>query len=266
MVPQTVENGTCQPPAAGPQGLAGLLWDVDGTLAETERDGHLLAFNRAFAEAGLPWRWDVATYGQLLAVAGGRERLQHFLTLAEGSAPEPQRLEQLQARKQHHYAQLVCAGELRLRPGVRSLLLEAAEAGIPQAIVTTSGRRAVSALVQTLLADLSDAFQFWICGEDVDRKKPDPQAYALAVQRLQQPPERLLAIEDSPQGLAAATAAGLTTLVTLSSFTASEPLARYATAAAVVDQLEPPLQVHRGPACQEGRISLSYLERLLTPR
>lgn len=248
-------------PSKGPLAL---LWDVDGTLAETERDGHRHAFNRAFAEAGLPWRWDTDTYAALLAVAGGTERIHHYLSLVEGRAPDPDRVALLQASKQRHYAQLVAAGELSLRPGVRSLIQEAADAGLPQAIVTTSGRVAVTALLQTLLVDLVDAFHIWICGDDVARKKPDPQAYRLAVERLALPASHLLALEDSPQGLASAAAAGVPTLVTLSSFTTSEPLDRFAAAAAVVDQLGAPVRVQRGPACGGARISLSYLQHLIT--
>jgi HAD superfamily hydrolase (TIGR01509 family) len=243
--------------------LAALLWDVDGTLAETERDGHRRAFNRAFAEAGLPWRWDIPSYAGLLAVAGGFERIHHFLAQVEGGAPDPERVARLQASKQRHYAQLLASGELALRPGVRALLEEAAAAGLQQVIVTTSGRSAVTALVKSLLADLAGVFSFWVCGDDVERKKPDPQAYALAVARLGLPAARMLALEDTPQGLEAAAAAGLTTLVTLSRFSAAEPLARYDAAAAVVDQLGAPVQVRRGPACATQRISLSYLQRLL---
>jgi phosphoglycolate phosphatase-like HAD superfamily hydrolase len=96
---------------------AALLWDVDGTLAETELQGHRLAFNRAFVDAGLPWHWDPATYLRLLAISGGHERLRHYARSVEGQEPDPERIRSLQAAKQGHYRSLVQAGELGLRPG-----------------------------------------------------------------------------------------------------------------------------------------------------
>ena len=125
-----------------------VLWDVDGTLAETELQGHRRAFNRAFAEAGLPYRWDPSLYLQLLAISGGRERLRHFLTQVHGASPSSDQVEALQASKTRHYTALVAAGELQLRPGVRRLMAELAAAGVVQALVTTSGRRAVQALLE----------------------------------------------------------------------------------------------------------------------
>jgi HAD superfamily hydrolase (TIGR01509 family) len=249
-------------------GLDALLWDVDGTLAETEGDGHRVAFNRAFAEAGLPWRWDPATYQHLLAVSGGRERLAAFLGRAEGAPPAAERLEALAHSKQNHYEQLVGEGRLPLRPGVARLIGEAATAGIEQAIVTTSSRRAVAALADAVLGELGGAFAFWICGEDVTIKKPDPEAYRLALGRLGLPGERVLVLEDSAAGLAAATAAGLSCVVTLSSLSRQESPAAFAAARAVVEDLgdgTTPVRVLQGPACAEGRVTLSYLQQLLPP-
>jgi HAD superfamily hydrolase (TIGR01509 family) len=245
---------------------AALLWDVDGTLAETELDGHRRAFNRAFEQAGLPWRWDVPLYLELLTISGGRERMRAFLSQAEGQAPSAERIEALQRAKQAHYDALVAAGELQLRPGVRRLMRSAAEAGLQQAIVTTSGRAAVTALVQRLLPDLQAALSFWVCGEDVTRKKPDPQAYHLALERLGLPPQRVLAIEDSGNGVAAARGAGLAVLVTRSGSSAAEPAVAFRGAAAELDHLGDPQQpcaVRQGPACPEGCVTLSYLQQLL---
>ena len=242
--------------------LKALLWDVDGTLAETERDGHRLAFNRAFAEAGLPLQWDAEAYGPWLAVSGGAERIRAALCQLEGCPPAPERVAALQAAKQRHYAELVAAGELRLRPGVADLIQEAARAGLQQAIVTTSGRSAVQALVRQLLADLAGAFGFWVCGDDICRKKPDPEAYLQAQNRLGFPAGQLICLEDSPQGLAAAAAAGLPCLVTLSHYGRLENPARFIEARAVVSELGPRRQVVRGPACPPGRITLSSLNQL----
>ena len=131
--------------------LEALLWDVDGTIAETERDGHRPAFNAAFAEAGLPWQWDLDTYGRLLAISGGHERISAFLAEVEGSAPDPERVQALQRRKQQHYRGLLGEGRVELRPGVVRLMRQAAAAGLAQAIVTTSGREAVAALMAAQL-------------------------------------------------------------------------------------------------------------------
>jgi HAD superfamily hydrolase (TIGR01509 family) len=242
--------------------LRALLWDVDGTLAETERDGHRTAFNRAFAEEGVPLHWDERHYGSWLGIAGGRERIRAALRELEGADPDPRRVERLQARKQRHYAALVNAGGLRLRPGVADLIEAAAAEGLRQAIVTTSGRPAVGALVERLLGPLAPAFELWECGEDVARKKPDPEAYRQALRRLGLEAAEALAIEDSPAGLAAAAAAGVPCLLTLSHYGRQECLERFAAARAVVTGLGHGERVLRGPACPAERITLSYLQAL----
>jgi HAD superfamily hydrolase (TIGR01509 family) len=238
--------------------LKALLWDVDGTLAETERDGHRLAFNHAFAEAGVPLHWSAEGYAPWLAISGGAERIRAALQQLEGEPPSAER----EASKQRHYAALMAAGEIRLRAGVADLITEAAAAGLTQAIVTTSGRAAVHALARQLLGDLADAFGFWVCGDDVSRKKPDPEAYLQAWQRLGCAADELICLEDSPPGLAATAAAGLPCLVTLSHYGRQADPACFAAARAVVIALAGDCQVVRGPACQVGRITLSYLERL----
>ncbi len=246
--------------------LTALLWDVDGTLAETELEGHRVAFNRSFAAVGLPWRWDRPTYRKLLGVSGGRERIAAFLQQVEGTAPSPRQLEELHRSKQLHYAELVRAGGIAPRAGVSRLLAAAAAAGLRQAIVTTSGRRAVEELVGGVLGDLGQAFDFWVCGDDVVRKKPDPEAYRLAVERLGGPSGGVLVLEDSPAGLAAATGAGLPCLVCLSSATRQDAPEGFAAAAAVVENLEEPggaIVVRQGPPCPGSQVTLSWLQRLL---
>jgi len=251
------------------QRLQALLWDVDGTLAETEFEGHRHGFNLAFKEAGLPWHWDLDTYRGLLAVSGGRERLAAYRH-QQGEAPWPrEKLETLMAAKQRHYVSLVADGGLALRPGVAPLIAEAQAAGIPQAIVTTSSRSAVAALLGTLAPSLTGAFAFWVCGEDVARKKPDPQGYQLALDQLGVSAGAVVVVEDSIAGLAAATAASLPCLVTLSDLSREQPATNFLAAAAVIYNLEPargPVQVRRGPACDQTRVTLSYLHQLLERR
>lgn len=247
---------------------AALLWDVDGTLAETELQGHRLAFNRAFAAAGLSWYWDLDTYRSLLAISGGQERMRHYVTTVAGLEVSADRLAALQRSKQAHYRQLVQAGELHLRPGVGRLMAAAAAAGLAQAVVTTSGREAVEALLLQLLPDLMPQLAVWVCGEDVAAKKPDPEGYQRALALLGLVPGQVVAIEDSPQGLAAATGAGIATLVTRSLATAGQPPDAFAGAGALVSHLGDPNQpadVLNGPPCPGGQISLRYLHQLLQP-
>lgn len=246
-----------------------LLWDVDGTLAETELEGHRHAFNRAFAEAGLPWQWDVALYQQLVRISGGRERIAAFLRQMEGDVPDAERVERLQRAKQRHYNALVQAGELCLRPGVERLMRSAAEHGVRQAIVTTSGRAAVAALLEQLLPEHRSWLEFWVCGDDVPSKKPHPACYRQALEALQLQPAAVLALEDSGNGVAAAAAAGVAVLVTRSGSSSAEPAQAFAAAAAELDHLgepEQPCTVLRGPACPAGRVTLSYLQQLLPTR
>lgn len=243
--------------------LRALLWDVDGTLAETERDGHRLAFNRAFTEFGVPLHWDGLRYGELLAISGGRERITAALTELQAAPPDPALVAELQGCKQRHYAALVAAGELQLRPGVAALIREAHAAGLPQGIVTTSGRTAVAALAEHLLGPLAACFSVWVSGDDVRRKKPDPEAYQRGLAELGCPAVDALALEDSSNGLAAADQAGLACLLTLSHYSHAEPPERFKRARAVVSQLGCGATVVRGPACQGEQITLSYLQDLL---
>lgn len=248
----------------GMEELAALLWDVDGTLAETEFTGHRPAFNAAFADLDLDWHWNEATYRRLLAVSGGRERICAWAQERQGRPLAAELLEAVLQRKRHHYGRLLRAGAVTLRPGVARLIREAADAGLWQVIVTTSGRSAVADLCEGCLAELAFAFAFHVCGEDVAAKKPHPEAYRLALARLNLPAERAIALEDSSNGLAAALGAGVITLLTLSSLSRDEPVAAFAGAAAVVDSLETPLPPY--PHCGGPVGTLSCLQSLLPHR
>lgn len=198
--------------------LRALLWDVDGTVAETERDGHRVAFNQAFEQAGLPWHWDVAHYGRLLEVTGGRERLLADMIERPGAPMRPEDREALAAHlhglKNDRYARLVAAGGMSARPGVLEVMHAARAAGLRQAVVTTTSRSNVHALFGRLLGDdWQGGFDAVCCGEDTERKKPDPEVYRLALRRLGLAPEEALAIEDSTPGAWAAHAAGVPLLL-----------------------------------------------------
>ncbi|MBL8341355.1 MAG: HAD-IA family hydrolase [Rubrivivax sp.] len=205
--------------------LEALLWDVDGTLVESERDGHRVAFNRAFESMGLPWRWDEAHYGTLLRITGGRERLLADMRhRAEAPALPGERealARELHRHKNAAYAELVHAGVVSLRAGVRELIDEAAAAGLRLGIATTTSRDNVEALLaQHFAGRRSDSVRFdvIVCGEDVAAKKPDPEVYQRALAALQLAPPRALALEDSPGGVAAARAAEVPVLVTRSAY------------------------------------------------
>lgn len=198
--------------------LKALLWDVDGTLAETELDGHRVAFNQAFEAAGLDWRWDEARYLELLVVTGGRERLLADMARRTDAPAMPEEREalarRLHADKNRRYAAIVASGALALRPGVQALIAQAQARGLRQAIVTTTSRSNVEALLQARLgAGWPRLFAAVVCGEDVQRKKPDPEAYGLALRQLGLSPLQALAIEDSPGGVAAARAADVPVVV-----------------------------------------------------
>jgi HAD superfamily hydrolase (TIGR01509 family) len=203
--------------------LRALLWDVDGVLAETERDGHRVAFNQAFEAHGLPWRWSVAHYGTLLAVTGGRERLLHDLQ-HRSDAPALLRerealAQQLHQSKNRLYAERVQAMGLPLREGVLELMADCRARGMRMAITTTTSRANVEVLLRPHLGPAwQQGFAALVCGEDVARKKPDPAVYLLALQRLAIAPQAALAIEDSPGGVAAACAAGVPVVVTRSAY------------------------------------------------
>ncbi|MFM2058487.1 MAG: CbbY, protein of unknown function linked to the Calvin-Benson-Bassham cycle, HAD-like hydrolase [Pseudomonadota bacterium] len=201
--------------------LQAVLWDVDGTMAETERDGHRVAFNLAFEACGLSWRWSEARYGELLSIAGGPERLMHDL----GHHPDAPALlgerralvARVHAIKNRFYAELVAAGQISLRPGVRALMEQCLAAGVRLGIATTTSRSNLDALLR---AHLGGRWQKWfdatICAEDVTRKKPDPEVYVRALAALRLPALACIAIEDSPGGLAAARGADLPVVVTRS--------------------------------------------------
>jgi beta-phosphoglucomutase-like phosphatase (HAD superfamily) len=168
--------------------LKALLWDVDGTLAETERDGHRVAFNRAFEDCGVPWRWDEAQYGALLRITGGRERLLFDMNQRPNAPPPAERdaiARAVHAKKNAYYAELVNSAGIALREGVLDLMNECRERNVRMGIATTTSRTNVEALLRVHLGvRWADRFAVIVCGEDVQQKKPDPEVYVKALHAL----------------------------------------------------------------------------------
>ncbi|MGA1301449.1 MAG: HAD-IA family hydrolase [Burkholderiaceae bacterium] len=205
-----------------------MLFDVDGTLAETELEGHLPAFNEAFERLGIPWLWSAEQYSGLLKVTGGLERMrahaQALGALEWRSVDGEARLREAHRLKNTIFAERMRLGLVSLRPGIASLIEQAVGAGMAWGVVTTTSRANWDALWHCCMEGLGlPGPELVVCGEDVHRKKPDPEAYLLAAHRLHLQTSACLAIEDSPNGLLAATAAGMPCIVVSSVFFQAGP-------------------------------------------
>jgi len=255
--------------------VSALIFDCDGVLADTERFGHLPAFNATFRELGLPVHWSGEEYGRLLQIAGGKERMATLLTPTfvaatglpadlAGQAAEVARWHQ---RKTAIYTEMVAEGKLPARPGIRRIIEAAQDAGWGLAVCSTSAEASVRAILKHAIGpERAARFDLVLAGDVVARKKPAPDIYQLALERLGVPPASVLVIEDSRNGLLSAVAAGLRCLVTVNGYTESEDMSE---AILVVTSLGDPggettrVLANRSAARPGDWVTLSDLESCL---
>jgi HAD superfamily hydrolase (TIGR01509 family) len=218
-----------------------LIFDCDGVLVDTERDGHRVAFNRAFAAKGLDCEWSVEVYGELLRVAGGKERMRHYFETDGWPADTGDHdafVMELHRLKTDLFLQIIESGELPLRSGVARLVDEGIAAGVKLAICSTSNERAVHLIIDRMLGPARKAsFAAILAGDVVAKKKPAPDIYDLVKDRLGVGAPGCMVIEDSRNGLLAAKAAGMHCVITKSGYTGGED---FAGADAVHDELGDP--------------------------
>ena len=253
--------------------MPALIFDCDGVLADTERDGHRPAFNETFAEAGLPVRWSEDEYGRKLRIGGGKERMASLLTddfvRANGLPADAEGQKQLLAgwhkRKTAIYKQMVRAGKLPGRPGIARIVDEALAAGWALAVASTSAEESVRAVLEHVVGPETAARFEVFAGDIVPAKKPDPAIYLLALERMGVTPAEAIVVEDSRNGLLAAAGAGLRCVVTVSSYTADEDMSE---AVLVVSSLGDPgeparVLANRSAARPGDQVTLADLEACL---
>ncbi|MBN2865555.1 MAG: HAD family hydrolase [Thiotrichales bacterium] len=247
--------------------LQALLFDVDGTLADTEKDGHRPAFNMAFEEAGLDWNWDEALYGELLSVTGGKERIRFYLEKFNTSFVKPDNFDEfvkgLHAAKTKFYTQLMAEGRIPLRPGVEKLINEAKACGMRMAVVTTTTPQNVTALLDNTLGKNSESwFEVIAAGDIVPAKKPAPDIYIWALEQMNLTPADAIAFEDSYNGYQSSKQSNLKTIITVNGYTAEDD---FSGADLILDQMGDegnPFTVMAGNAFGHTYLDLALVKKV----
>jgi HAD superfamily hydrolase (TIGR01509 family) len=237
--------------------LKAVIWDVDGTMIDSE-EIHRRAFNRAFAKHHLNWIWGNRLYADLLRITGGLERIRYYnrRTAEKADHPFPDHLiRQVYASKMAFYTAFLAGGLVKLRPGVGRLLQELTAKDISICIATATSRRNIDALLTTQLADLGINWMAIVAGDDVNKKKPAPDVYKKVLSRTGLGPEQCLALEDSESGVAAAVAAGITTVALQNSYTVNHDLSGAATILSGLENPENPGKETAGAALTAGNLS-----------
>ncbi len=244
--------------------LEALIFDVDGTLAETE-ELHRQSFNRTFEQFGLDWRWEREDYPELLQTTGGKERLVRFI---EDRHPERRdllaRIGELHAAKSAAYLELLAEGALGLKPGVTRLIHAARAAGVKLAIATTTTPGNVEALLRATLGEASPGWFAIAAGDMVARKKPDPAVYLEALRLLEVDAGRAVAFEDSVHGISAARAAKLAVVATPSFYLAHDDLSAATSVVSDLGEPDAPLRQISGTRFEAGMVDLDGLRAMLT--
>jgi HAD superfamily hydrolase (TIGR01509 family) len=231
--------------------MKALIFDCDGVLADTELHGHLVAFNRMWQKAEVPWRWSEQQYAEKLKIGGGKERMEALFTEPAFQAAYPvpndppaqkQLLAEWHSKKTAIYQEIIASGNVPGRIGVKRLAEEALAAGWLLAVASTSAKPSVDAVLRFAVGETTAAHFKVFAGDIVPKKKPAPDIYLFAARELGVPPNHCVAVEDSRNGLLAAVAAGIRTVVTTSYFTAGE---NFDEAVLVLDSLGDP----EGKAC-----------------
>ena len=225
--------------------MKALIFDCDGVLVDTERDGHRVAFNKTFTNMGYDVEWSVELYGELLSISGGKERMKHYFNQEgwpKGVSDRDQLILDLHKAKTDAFMQIIESGELALRPGVARLVDEAiADGHILLSICSTSNERSVNLIAEKLLGpQRKGKFSAILAGDVVSKKKPDPEIYNLAVEKLEVKPAECVVVEDSRNGLLAAKAAGMKCVITTNGYTEKED---FSEADLVVSELGDPPNV-----------------------
>ena len=209
--------------------IKGFFFDQDGVIIDTEKDGHRVAFNRTFKDFGFDFEWSVEDYHGLLQVAGGKERMRHYLhTVGFGQPLDPSKedelIKQLHQHKTDLFVRLLEDNELPLRPGIHRIMREINQLDLILGVCTTSNQRSAQAVTQSMLGDIR--FDLVLAGDVVSRKKPDPEIYLLALEKSGLHPDEAIVIEDSQNGVSAAKAAGLYVVATTNYYTEQEDLSQ----------------------------------------